>query len=294
MRTGKRCFVYGVILVLLLVAAPASLGSVILARDASSVQLAINAKGQALITYKTAGVMHRVIAWGAIDAQTRMRLDYSGGWAIAKKPLWKSFRDVSGQYDGPPLHGLIVARRAPDGSYWALQAWQRKLPNYGLTPSTRIQRAMELHLSHWRGEIPLLEVWTDWVFHGQHKHLFGRYTYRGQPVFGFSNTPAGVPTDAYGRNVYLDTYNSAYGAGWKRENSFLTHRPGGTFCYGFYTHGYLSGEGERYRILAIGPGVAPDPYWESPDPGPYDPARDAEMNALQQRHIGDDPRCQKP
>jgi hypothetical protein len=56
MSTGRRCFVSSVILVLLLAAAPASLGSVILARDASTVQLEINAKGQALITYKASGL----------------------------------------------------------------------------------------------------------------------------------------------------------------------------------------------------------------------------------------------
>jgi len=42
-----------------------------------------------------------------------------------------------------------------------------------------------------------------------------------------------MPLDSYGRNVFVDTFGSAYGPGWKRENSFLTHGPGGAFCYGF-------------------------------------------------------------
>ena len=34
-----------------------------------------------------------------------------------------------------------------------------------------------------------------------------------QPVFGFRSTPAGVPLDTFGRNIYVDTFDSAYGAG---------------------------------------------------------------------------------
>jgi hypothetical protein len=218
-----------------------------------------------------------------------MRLDYSGG-----RGAWKTFVDEARPYTGPPLPWLVRAVQAPDGSYWALQAWQRKLPNKGAKPTTAIQRAFELHLSHWRGELPVLEVWTDWVFHGRFKHLFGRYLYKGQPVFGFGNTPAGVPTDPYGRNLYLDTFGSAYGPGWKRENSFLTHSPRGTFCYGFYRHGSVSGDGSRYRITVQGPGVTPVITWEGADPGPYDPTRDAELNAVQREIVGDDPRCQTP
>src|SRR2546430_4327389 len=55
--------------------------------------------------------------------------------------------------------------------------------------------------------------------------------------YGFQSTETGQPPDTYGRNVYVDTFDSAYGTGWKRENSFLTHRPKGSFCYGVYAHG---------------------------------------------------------
>ena len=56
-------------------------------------------------------------------------------------------------------------------------------------------------------------------------------------MHGFKSTAGGNPLDTFGRNLYLDTFNSAYGAGWKRENSFLMHKNTGTFCYGFYSHG---------------------------------------------------------
>jgi hypothetical protein len=98
----------------------------------------------------------------------------------------------------------------------------------------------------------------------------------GQPVYGFRSTHYGAPTDGYGRLLYLDTHNSAYGPGWRRENSFLAHNPTGVFCYGFFKHnagagGYAhpptfsgirpEGFGDTYRITAKGPGVTPDVMW---------------------------------
>jgi hypothetical protein len=43
-----------------------------------------------------------------------------------------------------------------------------------------------------------------------------------------------VPLDSFGRNIYVDTFSSPYGAGWKRDNRFLTHNAKGSFCYGFF------------------------------------------------------------
>ena len=49
-------------------------------------------------------------------------------------------------YDGPALAWEVAACKAPDGSYWALQAWQRGLPDLGVT-ATAAQSAWELRLS---------------------------------------------------------------------------------------------------------------------------------------------------
>ena len=84
----------------------------------------------------------------------------------------------------------------------------------------------------------MLTIDTDWAWH-QWDHLFGSYTYAGAPVFGFKSTPAGVPLDTFGRNIYVDTFNSTYGRGWKRENSFLAHTNTGVFCYSFNPHGAI-------------------------------------------------------
>jgi hypothetical protein len=243
----------------LIVAAGAS-ASQLIDRDATGLRLAANSKGEALLTYQTLGGLQHVRLWGAVNArppstsrsQVRFAKDYSGKG-------WQTFKNECRPYDGPALAFLVTACKAPDGSYWAVQSWQRLLPNFGAAPRSAAQGGRELHVSHWTGLPAKLEVWTDWVYAGRYQHLFGRLTYNGQPVYGFKSTRQGSPLDDYGRNVYVDTFNSKYGKGWKRENSFLTHNPTGVFCYGFYPFTKRSpGTGAQYRVTVIGPGVTPD------------------------------------
>ena len=73
-------------------------------------------------------------------AQVAFKLDYAGGWGKSHTDSWKTFGDRCGAYDGPALAWKVTACKAPDGSYWALQAWQRMLPNYGVAP-TRSSRS---------------------------------------------------------------------------------------------------------------------------------------------------------
>ncbi len=78
----------------------------------------------------------------------------------------------------------------------------------------------------------------------------------------------------------MDTLDSPLGSGWRRENSFVTHRGSGAFCYGFWPHGrYPSGMGKRYRVTVQGPGVFPDLYWEGVPPAGYDRVFDQEQKA---------------
>jgi hypothetical protein len=163
----------------------------------------------------------------------------------------------------------------------------RLKPNYGGTSGAR-----ELHLSHWRGPLAQLVIYQNWAY-GKYRHLFGRLTYGGVGVYGFTATRAGAPLDGYGRNVYLDTFDSRYGKGWHRENSFLTHHNGrtlGDFCYGFFGHGSRPpGKGTKYRATAEGPGVTPDVMWSDNDIGIFNAALQATQQALE-RSWGD-PKC---
>lgn len=278
-RRGRAALV-AALLASLLAAAPQGTASELIDRNATAVKLEVDPAGRALVTYKAGGKLRRILAWGAVNAlaptrsrrQVAFALDYSGG---GKEVL---SRFSCREYDGPPLTWKVAVCKAADGSYWAVQAWQRPLPNYGLAPKPG-QSAWELRLSHWTGPLAALEVELNWAYR-RYDHLFGRYTYRGKPVHGFNSTSAGVPLDTFGRNLYLDTNGSAYGRGWKRENSFLTHRSSGTFCYGLFPHGSRpAGRGSQYRLTVQGPGVTPDVMWQSEAPGPYNAAADAEANA---------------
>jgi hypothetical protein len=271
--------------VLAAVLASSASASQLLDRNAKGVKLEVNAKGEALVTYTAGGKLKHVLAWGAVNAiaptrsrpQVELKLDYAGGWGKYHTDYWKTFTNACQTYDGPKLAWYVTACTAPDGSYWALQAWQRMLPNYGVAP-TATQSVWELRLSHWTGELPTLQVSTDWAWH-QWDHLFGTFTYDGSPVYGFKATPGGNPLDSFGRNVYVDTFDSAYGRGWKRENSFLTHTGTGAFCYSVNPHaGHPAGKGEKYRATVEGPGVTPDVMWEGLAPGPYDKAADLVAN----------------
>jgi hypothetical protein len=265
-------------------AAPAA-ASQLIDRNARNVRLEVNTRGEALLTYRVGGRIRHVLAWGAINAsppsRTRpavaFRLDYAGGWGKYRREGWRTFRDACRRYDGPALRWLVTACKGADGSYWALQSWQKMLPNYGLEPTPE-QAVWMLHLSHWSGPLAQLDIQTNWAYR-RYDHLYGRLTYLGSPVYGFHSTPAGVPLDAFGRNVYVDTLDSSYGPGWRRENSFLTHSGTGAFCYGFYAHGLRPvGQGTRYRATVIGPGVTPDVYWEGAAPGGYSLESDAAAN----------------
>ena len=126
-----------------------------------------------------------------MSRQTKLRLDYSGGYQkyfkenpaaqrlaaeyarIKSTPgylanpvvkelqhaqqaadfYWKTgFHGGCGPYDGPPIAWAVVECKAADGSYWAIQEWQRELPDYGVAP-TATQAVWELRLSHWTGPL---------------------------------------------------------------------------------------------------------------------------------------------
>ncbi|MDQ2984433.1 MAG: hypothetical protein M3R70_11020 [Actinomycetota bacterium] len=259
-------------------------------RNAVGATIRVNRQGFAMISYrKRQGVVRgvrNVLAWGAINArhptrrvkQVKLKLDYAAGWGRFRRDMSKGFKNRCRRYDGPKLPWLVSSCKAPDGSYWALQSWQVNLPDLGFVPWLPQQKYWDLRVSHWTGSLAKVEVWTNWIYSGRFHELFGRLTYKGKPVYGFGTTNYGAPTDGYGRLLYLDTYNSKYGSGWRRENSFVAHNPTGVWCYGFYPRdphvgGYPIppgtphrnrplGIGERYRINVPGPGVTPDILWE--------------------------------
>src|SRR5436305_5468396 len=199
---------YVVLCAALICAAPAA-ASDRLALNASQVGLAVSADGQtAVATYRAAGALHHALVWGAVNAlppsqtvpQVRFKIDWTGGWATHRNGTWwQRLGNHCKRYDGPELAALVAACDAPDGSFWALQAWQPKLPHRGYPPYRPGQTDWELDVSHWTGPIAALEVHADWPFDGQAHNLCGRLMYNGVPVHGLHTVEGSrAPRERYG------------------------------------------------------------------------------------------------
>ncbi len=273
--------------------------------------LKVNGKGEALVSYRRGdGRVRNALVWGALNArhptagvaQVQFKFDYAGGWGKYRNGrYWATFKNRCRAYDGPKLPLFVAGCKAPDGTYWTIQAWQRRLPNLGFEPWLPYHTNLELHIAHFSGELPVLEVYPNWTYGGAWQGIFGRLSYLGVPVHGFSATDRGVPKDFYGRNLHIDTLNSSYGPGWKREAGILTHKATGTFCHSFVPQKpfawYPSQEmrpaapGERHRVTVSGPGVTPVLEVEIPGLTSGDRNRDSEFNAIFDKVMAGDRVC---
>lgn len=302
-----RVHVLGCVVAAALATGAAAQASQLVDRDAKGVSLKVRG-GVGLLTYSAHGQLRHVLASGAVNARlpdqrvadVRFKIDYTGGWASSGRLLWRTFGGSCGAYDGPPLALVVAACKAADGSYWAVQSWQRFQPMRGFPAFRPAHMAWELHLSHWTGPLAALEVSPNWTYGGMWQGLFGRLLYRGEPVHGFRGGVA-KPGASYSRYFYIDTFNSAWGPGWKRAAAKATHNPNGGFCFSFVNDrppsGYPNreirpaGNGERHRVTVMGPGVTPDVQWEGRGLGRYDAAQDAIYNAVFDRMLARDRIC---
>ena len=273
-------------------------------RTRPAATLAVNAKGEALVTYtRSSGTARHVLVWGALNAlsptsgqpQVRFKFDYAGGWGKYRK--LELLEDVQGRV--PPLRrarapDFVAGCDAPDGSYWALQSWQRIMPVLGFQPFASNQGHYELHISHWTGPAARSSRWPCTTPTGTRRSgCSASSPTSGQPVYGFAATPVGNPKDRYSRTVYIDTFNSVYGAGWHRETGILLHHPGGTFCHSFVAQtpppGYPNRDivpaapGDAYRVTVMGPGVTPVVAWQGDGLLPVDRKRLAASHSATRR-----------
>jgi hypothetical protein len=253
--------------------------SELIARNATGVHLQVSSNGQtALLSYRANGRNWHVLAGGAVNARPPATGRKQVSFRLRRSTAAPAFKSGCNRLHAP-VPNLVTACTA-GGSSWAVQSWQRMLPNFGATPNA-LRAQAELRLSHWSGPLAVLTLKADWSYGGRWEHVYGSLTYRGKPVYGLGSTRAGSPTDAFGRNVYLDTIGSAYGSGWHRENSFLTHNPWGDFCYDLSPHDGKIGQGLGYRAMVIGPGVTLDVGAYVATPGVFNATRDLAANQEQ-------------
>lgn len=303
-----RGLLFSVVLLVVL-AGPAAASQRLSDVDVHAVSLQVNRHGEALVSYtRASGEVRHVLAWGAVNARepkqgtapVEFQVDNSGGWGKERRLVWKTFRNACAPYDGPALVYVVATCKAPDGSYWALQSWQRILPIRGIAPFKPGQGRWELHLSHWTGPLGVLEVSPNYTYGGAWQGLFGRLTYRGWAVHGY-RTPSSTRADLDARYFYIDTFDSAWGPGWKRAAAKVTHNPNGGFCFSFVPDrpppGYPdrsirpAGNGKQHRVTVMGPGVTPDLQWVGDGLGAYDAAADARFNALFDSFLAGDKAC---
>jgi hypothetical protein len=280
-------------------------------RDVVNTTLKVNAGGVALLQYTTtAGLRRNVLFWGAVNAvpnptlgatQQAFKIDYTGGWKSRHNgKYWRTFRNACKPYAGPRLPFFVAGCTALDGSHWALQSWQPNLPMRGFDPWKPIQRSYELSISHWSGDLPVLETYQHWTYANAQQGFFGRLTYQGQPVYG-TRTVSPTVSDPFSRNLYIDAFNSDYGPGWKHDTAIAIDKGDGGYCYTFVPQpppaGYPSTEpngnglGEQFRITAIGPGVTPIVQWVGSRLDRIDPAAQVSATAAFDRILGRDAHC---
>jgi hypothetical protein len=208
---------------------PASAASILVAENAHDEALRVDLAGNAEVSWIASdGERHSLVVARSGALQIGGRLvgaDASRAIATVAVPL------------------LQTIRQGRDGTFYALQAWQR-LPG----------APVELRFSRWRGlptQLTLQAICCKWGS----ENIQGTATFHGRAIFGNHSTPKGVPLDPFGRNVYLDSYR---GDRWQRMMGILTHRPTGFFSL-WIRHFWL---GSQYRGTMIGPNwgwtLAPD------------------------------------
>jgi hypothetical protein len=185
------------VLVAATVSVPAATASYGLALNASAPALRVDAKGNAEVSWKTAGARKSFVV-------PRTGVGHYGTLASA---------DVSKKASlSVPL--AVTTRRTPDGTLWALQ----RLAISG--------RPTSLDLARWRGAPTRLSLAAT------PKRLTGSVTFHGRPVTGSSPTLTGKRVHVY---VYVECYGCpAARHGWtfllgvppKRNGTFaLALRP---------------------------------------------------------------------
>jgi hypothetical protein len=196
--------------------------SIFVGADASQVQLRVDARGDAEVTFVSKGSRDTVI----VPPHGQL---YHGG-ALAGP-------DVSRRVATPKLPLALTVRRTPDGRLWALQAWQ-------VQPGGQV----ELHLARWKGAPTRLTLATDGT------HVTGTASFQGKPATGFTFTLEGKRPRIY---VDLDCFACGGKPGWTRMTP-VAPKADGSFSV-FLRPEWV---GKRYRATVSGPNIgttfAPD------------------------------------
>src|SRR6266540_2497275 len=163
-----------------------AVASELIARNATGVHLQISPNGQnALLSYRANGRAWYVLAGGAANARPPAAGRKQVSFRLRRSTTPPTFKGSCKRLNAP-VPKLVTACTAGKSS-WAVQSWQRALPNFGLKPSS-LRAQPELRLSHWSGPTALLTMKADWSYGGKWQHVYGNLTYRAM-VIGPGVTP---------------------------------------------------------------------------------------------------------
>jgi hypothetical protein len=176
--------------------------------------LAVDARGNALVSWTQAGARRTLF----IPPRGR----YLPGGRLTGP-------DVSKPTTVAGLPYARVVRRTPDGRLWALQAW-------------RVQRGgpVELRFARWQAGPTTVD---GEVAAGK---LTGRATYAGKGVFGTSATTAGTQVRLF---ALLDCDRCPGSSGWSRLLAVPLAGPHGSYSMTLFP----KRRGIRYRVSVTGP-----------------------------------------
>jgi len=206
-----------------LVAAGAARASIWIVSDARPT-LRVDARGTAEVSWPSGGARQTVLV------PAHGLLTHGGSLSGA---------DVSRPASLPGVQLALVVRRTPDGTLWALQAWQ-----------VQAGGPTEVHLARWKGAPTAVTL----SFGGA--RLTGAASFQGRPVTGRTFTLEGKRPRIY---VYLDCFAcpAAHGAGWGRMIG-IAPKADGSFAVRLRP----DWTGKKYRATVAGPNVgttfAPD------------------------------------
>ena len=224
---------------------------------------------------RTAGPRH-VLVWGAINARTPDSRPAAGPLlarlhgrpaAAAARPSGSASATPAAATTAPSSATSSPAARRRDGSYWALQRWQRNLPIRGLAAVDAWQRAYELRLSHWVGPLAQVESTRTGRSRRRAGHL-RPHDIRGKPVHGFHTPSTASRRDTYGRcrlhrharlgiRAGLEARRRQGAPSQERRLLLQLRPPGAAARLPDDRAPRGPGNGDRHRVTAMGPGVTP-------------------------------------
>ena len=212
----------------------------------------------------TTAARRHVLAWGAVNAiaptpsrkQVAFELDYAGGWGKYHRDYWKTFGGSCGAYDGPAarLEGgcLQGARRLVLGAA-GVAAGAAELRR-------RAERAARAHGSSGSRTGPARCPCSrsTWTGRGTSSTTSSARSRTAAPASTASARPrAAHPLDTFGRNIYVDTFDSALRRGLEaREQLPHAHRHRGVLLQ--LQPARLASRGQRRRVPRDGRGPGRD------------------------------------